>query len=247
MHNATCAVQIGMNLALENAGEVGGYVLAAHFHNNSSVHLRAWCYVVKIGAFHHNRMVFDVFNVFNFNQLEAIHARTVNFHLHVGAANNLALERRGVGNRNVNLGNFDVNVACFQRCFNEGFRVRLQQNGFRNGANVVHVVGNNGEAHGHRASAKRKRVVVYRRKRIHECMQAHEGILHETVPVATFNGAKDHSSAHAERNNVAYCPNVFPNGYHTHRKAHFNAHAFGLVDNIAHQEYENTALLVSAN
>ena len=140
-----------------------------------------------------------------------------------------------------------MDVACFQRRLDKCLRVGLQQDGLRNGANVVHVVRDNREAHGHSACTKCQRAVVHRGKRVHESMQTHIGVLHEAVPVATFDGTEDHSGAHAEGHNVAYRPDVGANAYDANMEAQLNAHALGLVNDVAHQEHEDTALLITAN
>ena len=77
--------------------------------------LAAYLELVEVRSDYFYLVVLNLRRVLCLNQLEAVHTRTVELYLHIAAADNLALECGCEGNRDIDLGNLNLNISCFNR------------------------------------------------------------------------------------------------------------------------------------
>jgi hypothetical protein len=68
-------------------------------------------------ALKNNSVVFDFMQLFCSHKLEAVHAGTVHVDMGIGFADDLAFERIGKCDGDIDVRNFDFDVARFQRRF----------------------------------------------------------------------------------------------------------------------------------
>ena len=87
------------------------------------------------------------------DQLEAVLAGAVDLDLHVALADDLAFERRSEGDRNVDRGDLDLDVARLEGGSVELADVLLHDEALRDAVDVLGLVRNDREAEGNGASA----------------------------------------------------------------------------------------------
>ena len=245
VHEALHAVEEGVDLTLEDRLEVGLHILACDLDGVAHGDLGADRDLVDFGAFDHDLVILDLGGVLRGDELEAVLAGAVDLDLHVALTDDLALECRGEGDGDVDLGDLQLDAARLDGGVDPVLGVIIDDEGLRNGPHIVVVVGDDREAQLDGAGAAGDGNVVDRLISVDKRVDAVEGVLVEALDVARLDGAEDHGCAHDQRNDVADGPDLFADGNDTDREAHGKTGFHSLLDDAADQEDENAAGLIA--
>ena len=85
-------VDVVVELTLDNRLEIGLHVLSSYLHHVSDGVLASKLHLVHIRSDDGDLVVFDLGSLFGLNQLAAVYTGTVEFHLHIAAADDLAFK-----------------------------------------------------------------------------------------------------------------------------------------------------------
>ena len=245
VHQTLNAVQELVDLTLEDRLEVGLHVLARNLDGVAQGNLGAAFQLIQLGTLDDDLVILDLGGVLRGDQLEAVLAGAVNFDLHVALADDLAFERGGVGDRNVDLRDLQLDAACLDGGVDPVLGVVIDDQGLRNGPHVVVVVRDDREAQLDGAGAAGNGDVVDRLIGVDKRIDAVEGVLVEALHIGRLDRAEDHGGTHDEGDDMADRPDLFADGDDTDGEAHGQARLDGLLNNAADQEHENAAALIA--
>ena len=169
MHNTLDAVQVVMELTLEYRLKVSLHALAGNLYHVADAVLAAYLELVEVRSDYFDLVVLNLRCVLCLNQLEAVHTGTVELNLHIFTTDNLAFECRRKRNRNINIGNFDLNISGFQRNLIKISNIRACDQRTRNFCNVFIFIGNHRESKFDCSCTSSQNHIIDRFKRIDKC------------------------------------------------------------------------------
>ena len=198
MHDAFHAVDEGMEFPFENRFEIGLHVLPGNFGNKCRAHLGTNGDFVEIRADDFNLMILDFMRFSGDAELEAVFPGAVDLTLHIRTADDFAFESGRVGNRNVDVRDFDLDIAGFKRGLDPVFGVFLDDQRLRNTPHVLRVVCDDREAEGDRTGAGCDGQIIDRIKGVDKSEDPLEGVLVHFIVLQRLDRAEDHRGSHNE-------------------------------------------------
>ena len=247
MHNTLDAVQVVMELTLEYRLKVSLHALSGNLYHVADAMLAAYLELVEVRSDYFDLVILNLRRILCLNQLEAVHTGTVELYLHIAAADNLALECGCEGNRDIDLGNLNLNISCFNRSSVELGYVLLNDQALRYTEDVLGLVGNYRETKSDCACTASYDNIIQRLERIYERRYTVHGVLHQRACVARCYVTEDQSCTKRYRYNVDYCGYVLTKRYDTYGVAHVQACLYALIDNAAYQSNQTALCLIALN
>ena len=245
VHNALDAVQEGVDLALHNGLEVGLHVLARDLDDVGQGDLGADGDLVELGAVDRDLVVLDLGGVSRGDQLEAVLAGAVDLDLHVALADDLAFERGSEGDRNVDRGDLDLDVARLEGGGVELADVLLHDEALRDAVDVLGLVRNDREAEGNGASAAGDDDVVQGLEGVDERGNALHRVLHQAACIARGDVAEDQGRAQRDGDDMDDGGDILAERDDADIVAGLVALLLELVDDAAHEGDEDALALVA--
>ena len=247
MHNAFDAVQVAVEFTLEYRLEIRLHALSGNLNNVCNAVLGTYLELVDVRSDQLDLVIFYFGSIFCLNQLAAVYAGTVKLNLHIAAADNLALECRCERNRNINVCDFNLNIACFQGSSVEFGNIFLDNQALRDSRNIFVIVCDNREAKCNRTSAACNDYVIQRSECVYECRYTVFGVGHQCVCIACRYITEDQSCTDCNRYNVDDRCYVFSKRDDTYICACLISQFLTLIDDSANQCYKNTLCLIALN
>ena len=237
-----------MEFTLEYRLEISLHRLARYLYHIRNALLAAFRHFINIRSNDLDLVVFHFGSILRLYQLEAVHTGAVELYLHIAAADNFALKCGSKSNRNIDMCNFNLNVACFQGGRIELAYIRLHDQALRN-LDIYclcgcHIVGNYREAECNSTCAacnnnrvKRSECVYKRRHTLH-------GVFHQAGSVAALDVAEDQCCTHCNGYYMNNTGHILAKRDYTHVCTGLVAKLFTLVDNAANQRNKDTLRLI---
>ena len=234
-----------MELTLEYRLEIRLHALSGYLYHVSDAVLAAHFEFVEVFSDQLKAVVFHFGHLLRLYQLAAVHSGTVEFHLHIAFADDLAFERTGKGHRDIDLGDLDLDVAGLQGGRVELADVLLDDQALRYPEDVLGFVGDYRETKGDGACAGCHDHIIQRFERVDEGRYTLEGVLHQACRVARLDVAEDQRCTYRYGYCVDYAGHVLAQWDHTHVGSGLVSDFCTLVDDTAHQGYQDTLCLVA--
>ena len=244
VHNALDAVDPGVHLTLHDGLEVGLHGLAGDFHGVAQGDLGADGDLVNLGAVHNDLVVFHLGSVPGLHQLEAVHTGAVHFHLHVAAADDLALESGGEGHGDVDVGDLQLDVASLQRGGVPLGSIQLLDQGLGNTEHVLGLVGDNGEAKADSAGAVGDDLIGQGLVSVDKRLDAVHGVLGQRGEVAGGHVTEDQRGTDGHGDNVDNGLHFVAQRHHADVLAQLHAGVEAVLDGVAGEGDQNTLCLI---
>ena len=245
VHNALDAVQIGVELPLHNGLEVGLHGLTGHVHGVGHGDLGAHGDLVDFRSDDGDLVVLDLGGFLGVHQLEAVHTGAVNLHLHIGTADDLALESGSEGNRDIDIGDLDLDVPGLQRGGVELLNIGLHDQALGNTEDVLLLVGDDGEAQSNGAGAAGNDHIVQRSEGVDESGHTLHGVLHQTGSVTGLDVAEDQSGTDGHGDNMDDGGDILAQGDDADVVAGLVLLLLELIDDAAHQSDQHALALIA--
>ena len=242
VHHALHVVEPGVDLALDDRLEVRLHLRARDLDiGGQRVFRRAG---INVRAVDGDLVILHGVGVPHPDQLAGHVLAGVELHLHVLLADDLALEGRGEGHGDGQLGDLDLDAPQLQGALH-GLAVvgdGLQRAGHRKVADVL--VHHHREAEGDGARPGGDDHLVQGAKGVHEGGYAFLGVIQQPGQVAGIVGAEDQRRADGDGDHVDHGGHVVAQGHHAEFQAQLHAGLGALLDDVADQEGHDALGLV---
>ena len=245
MHYTFDAVQVAVEFTLEYRLEVGLHALSCNLYHICDAVFASNFEFVEVRSDHFDLVIFYLRHIFGLYQLTAVYTGTVEFYLHIAAADDLAFKCGRERNRNVDVCDLDLNIACFQRSRVEFADVFLDDQALRNRRNILVIVGDYREAKCDRACSACNDHVIQRLKCIDECRYTVFCISHQRACIARSDVSEDQRCTDRYRNYMDHRSNVLAQRDHADICACLVAQFLALIDDTAYQCYQDTLCLIA--
>ena len=209
MHHTFDAVQVAVEFTLKYRLEIRLHVLSGNLNNVCNAVLGTYLELVDVRSDQLDLVIFYFGSIFCLNQLAAVYTGTVKLNLHITAADDFALKCRCECNRDIDVCNFNLDVAGFQRSCVEFGNVLLDNETLRNSRNVFVIVCDNRETKCNRTSAACNDHIIQRSKSIYECRYTVFGVGHQCACIACSYVTEDQGCTDCYGYNVDYRCYVF--------------------------------------
>ena len=234
VHHAFHVVKPGVDFPLDDGLKVGLHLLAGHLHIGCQG--KVFFAAVNVVAHNGDLVILHLGCVLHEHQLGGGVLARPEFHLHVGLADDLALEGGGKGHGDGQLLGLDLDAPELQGLL-DGLGVI--EDGLQGAGHLVFAqvdVHHHGEAQGDGAGAGGDNHGIDLTKGVHKGGHAVLGVVQERGQVAGLDVAEDQRGADGHGDHVDHGGHIVSQGHHAHFKTHLHA-AFGaLLDDVAHQE-----------
>ena len=242
MHHTFHAVQIRMEFTLKYRLEIALHGFSGYLYDIGNALLASLRHLIDVRTDQLNLVILYLSSVLGQYQLEAVHTGAVELYLHIAAADDLALECGSESNRNVDLCDFQLDIACLKGGSVELAYVLLYDQALRYAEGLL--VCDYREAKSNSTCAAGYDYVIQRSKCVYECRYTLHGVLHQSGCIARLDVSEDQSRADCYGNCVNHSCHVFSKRDYTYIRAHLQALLHTLVDDAAHQSYQDALSLI---
>ena len=236
------AVDVVMEFTLDNRLEIRLHVFACNLNNISDAVLAAQLHLIYFRSYNRDLVILDLGSIHGLNQLAAVHTGTIELNLHVTTTDDLTLECGCECNRDIDIGDLDLNITSLKRGSIEFAYVFLYDQALRYAEGLL--IGDYREAKSDSACATSYDNRIQRSKSIYECRYTFHGILHQSCSVTRSYVTKDQSRTNCYRYNVDNRGYIFTKRDNTYVSAGLHASLSYLIDDAAYQSYQNTLCLI---
>ena len=247
MHNTLYTVYIAVEFTLEYRLEVGLHVLSSYIYDVSDLLFASYFHLIEVRSDESELVILNLACVFGANQLKAVFSGTVELNLHITSTDDLALECRCEGYRDINLGNLNLNVTCLKRGSVEFGYVFLNDQALRHTEDVLSLVGDYRETKCDSACTASYYYVIQRFECVYECRYTIHGVFHQSACITRCYVTEDQSCTKCYGYNMDYRSHIFAKRYDTKCISHIQSSFYTLVDHITNQSYQNTLCLIALN
>ena len=169
MINSLNTVNVIVEFTLNYRFKIRLHSLSRYFYHVSDRILASQFHFIYIWSYNCNLVVLYLIHASCLHKFCTIHTGTVELNLHIFTTDNLAFECRRKRNRNINIGNFDLNISGFQRNLIKISNIRACDQRTRNFCNVFIFIGNHRESKFDCSCTSSQNHIIDRFKRIDKC------------------------------------------------------------------------------
>ena len=169
MINSLNTVNVIVEFTLNYRFKIRLHSLSRYFYHVSDRILASQFHFIYIWSYNCNLVVLYLIHASCLHKFCTIHTGTVELNLHIFTTDNLAFECRRKRNRNINIGNFDLNISGFQRNLIKISNIRACDQRTRNFCNVFIFIGNHRESKFDCSCTSSQNHIIDRFKHIDKC------------------------------------------------------------------------------
>ena len=233
-----------MELTLDNRLEIGLHGFSGNINHICDAVLASQLHLVHIRSHDGDLVILYLGSVFGLYQLGAVHTGSVELYLHVTTADNLTFKSGSKCHRDIDLGNFDLNVACLQGSSIELAYILLHNQALGYAEDILGLVGDYREAQSDSAGSAGNDHIIQRREGIDECRYTLHGVLHQSFGIARCDISKNQSSSQSYGYHMDYRGYILAQGDYTHIGSGVHAGLSHLIADTAYQSYQDTLCLI---
>ena len=245
MHYTLDAVDVAVEFTLEYGLEVCLHVLSGNFYHVCDRLFASYRELIKVRSDNFDLVIFDLAHIFSMNKLYTVNTGTIELNLHVATADDLTLECGCESNRDIDLGDLDLDVTCFQRCSIEFADVFLYDQALRYTEGLF--VGNYREAKSDSAGTAGNDHFVQRSECVNESRYTVHGIFHQSCSISRCYVTEDQSCTKSYRYYMDNACYISTQRYDTNAVSQFHSLRQALIDTLTYHSYQDTLCLIGFN